>query len=144
MPDETNALPPGQKVATEVAEADFNRFTEAMDFNLDPKGWDDEDKKSFNDNKAIIIRAVEQGRLVFNENGEPVFSPSDGGDSFKFREPRGSDFTATDLKKQGHLIAKTNLMLARMTKQPLERFENMVNRDYKVCGAIISLFLGSR
>ena len=146
MSDETETLSAGQKVATTVAESEFERFTEAMDFNLDPKGWDDEDKKSFNDTKAILVRAIERGHLIINVDGEPVYTPQSGQDKtpITFHEPKGSHFTSTDMKKPGHIVGKTHLLLAQMTGCPIGRFESMVQRDYKVCTSVLGLFLGSR
>lgn len=142
MSDEKE-MPKGHVVALEVAEAEFSRFAETMDFNLDPSGWDDEEKKSFNDLRSTVVIAIEKGRITINDNGEPVFKPSEGED-LTFHEPRGRHLTATDLKKAGHLVAKQNLMMAQMTGKPIQLFENMVYRDYKVCTSIVALFLGSK
>ena len=64
-----------KKVATEVAEQEFVRFIEAMDLDVDPKDWSDDDKKSYEDTKRKIIRAMERGDLVINDDGVPQFTP---------------------------------------------------------------------
>lgn len=139
---EENALRPGQKVATEVAESEFARFAELMDFNLDPQGWDDDDKKASQDARATIVRAIETGKVSIDDNGQPIFTPTGASESLTFREPRGDDWTAMDLKKQGN--EKVIVMMARLTKQSPDFFKKMANRDFKVCGAIVGLFLLSR
>lgn len=130
-----------KKVATEVAEHEFVRFCEAMDLDTEPKG-DDEDLRSYNETKRRIVDAICEGRLVVDEDGQPVFTPSDGG-SITFYEPEGSSLLAMDQKKSGHNVGKSFAVLAAMTKQPAMRFSKMKNRDLKICQAVMVLFLGS-
>lgn len=130
-----------QKVAAEVAESEFLRFCEAMDLDTEPKG-DDEDLRSYMDCKRRIVGAIVDGRMVVDEHGQPVFSPSDGG-GITFYEPDGSALLAMDQKKQNHNVAKSYAVLAAMTKQPAMRFAKMKNRDLKICQAVMALFLGS-
>lgn len=129
-----------QVVAPEVAEAEFERFTEAMDLDVDPQGMDDEDKKGFIDCRRKVVNAIVEGRLVIDEKGQPVFTPSEGG-SITFREPRGSALMAMDSKKKGHDFSKLYATMAETTEQPITRFSKMANRDLKVCTAVMTLFL---
>lgn len=132
-----------QKVATEVAEQEFDRFVEAMDLDVDPAGMDDDDKASFKVAKRRIITGIERGQIVVDEKGQPVFTPSMGNTSaIVFYEPRGASLMASDQKKKGHDVAKMLATLADMTKQPPARFSDMVNRDLKIVLALGNLFLG--
>ena len=129
-------------VAKDAAEVEFDRFVEMMDLDVDPEGWDDEDKKSFVDCKRKIIGAIMDGRLVVDDNGQPVFTPS-GKDAqpITFHEPTGASLIATDAKKQSHAAGKSMRFLADITQVPEVVFSKMASRDLKVCQSIVILFL---
>lgn len=130
------------RVGTEVCEAEFQKFVEAMDLDVDPKGMDEEDKESFVSCKRIMMRAMEDGSLVVNENGECVYTPKKGKtDPITFYEPTGASYMAMDSKKKGHDVSKTYATMADITHQDIIRFSKMANRDIKVCSAIVQLFL---
>jgi hypothetical protein len=138
-------LPAGQKVADDVAEAEFERFGEAMDLDFDKSHMDEEDKKGFDDLKRIILRALKDGSLVVNDDGCPVYKPKhpDSGDGpITFNEPKGAALKETDKKKKGHDVGKTYAFAAAMTGENESRFSNMASRDLKVCLAIVNLFMG--
>lgn len=131
------------KVAAEVAEAEFQRFLEAMDLTekVERKGLSQEDMQSLEETKATVIAAMKRGRLVIDEDGCPVYTPKSGGDAIRFHEPTGATLQAMDKFKKGQDMAKTFAVLAAMTKQSIGRFQNMPNRDLSVCQAIMVLFL---
>lgn len=129
------------KVAEEVAQAEFERFCETMDLDIDQAHMDAEDKASLEDARRRIVRAMMRGKLVVNNDGEPVLSPSDGGESITFRQLKGAHYMAIDKKKVGHNVERTHAMLAEQTRQSPQRFANMDGPDYKVCTAIITLFV---
>lgn len=133
-----------QKVATEVAEAEFARWAEGADLNFDPKGWDAEDKKSFTDSKNKLVRAIELGHLVVDDKGRFVYTPqaSDERDPIVFSEPDGGALMSMDQKKKGHDMAKMFALIASITGETEVRFAKMKSRDLKVCQAITALFLG--
>ena len=140
------ALEPGQKVATEVCESDFQRFCDTMDIDVDPKGQDDDDKQSLQDCKRKMMQAMERGFLVINEDGEPVYTPVGGDKDFRsaitFHEPKGEAWTARDGVKEGHDTKKLYASMASMTGLNVARFNRMAARDLKVCVAVALLFLG--
>lgn len=134
-----------QKVATEVAELEFQRFAEAMDLDLDASRWDEDDRKSFEDTKRRVMRAMESGALIINEKGEPVYTlrdpPAKSAESVTFHEPRGASYMEMDQKKKGHDVAKTHAVMANMTRTSPALFASLANRDYRVCTALMALFL---
>jgi len=130
-----------QKVATEVAEQEFERFIEAMDLDIDTSRMDVDDTRSFEEAKHIIVRAMERGSLVVDENGQPVYTLS-GGERITFYEPTGATFMAMDNKKRGQDVAKLVAIMADMTRQPAATFSKLPNRDFKVCRTLVTLFLG--
>lgn len=131
-------------ISIEVAEAEFTRFVEAMDLDVDPAEMDAEDRESFKQAKRRIVGALLAGSLVVTEQGEPVFTPvaSTNKDPITFYEPTGSVLMAADSAKKNHYMEKTLLMVVAMTRQDKSRFANMPHRDLKVCLSIAGLFLG--
>lgn len=128
-------------VDREVAEQEFERFADAMDLDVDPAGMDDDDRRGFEREKRIFLRAVQAGRLVVDEAGQPVYTPK-GGEPITFYEPTGATLMEMDRVKQGKAMKQTSVLLAAMTKQSPPRFANMKLRDYKVCQAIMAFFMG--
>ena len=52
------------KIVQEVAEAEFERFAELMDLDVNPSGMDAEDKKGFDQQKERIVSAIRSGSLA--------------------------------------------------------------------------------
>ncbi len=133
------------KIAKEVAEAEFDRFSEAMDLNLNTTVMDSEDLTQFNKQKDRIIQAVQSGALVFNEDGEAVYTPQHRNtkqkDPITFHERTGASLMAMDGKKKGHDVAKTFAVMGDMCKVHPNVFAGMVGSDGKVCEAIFALLM---
>jgi len=133
-----------QKIATEVAEQEFQRFLESMDLDVSPEGMDDDDRKSFEQAKRRFLAAVSSGNLVVNEKGEPVFTPraSEPSTPVTFYEPKGATLLAMDKGQKGHDMDKMFKVMAELTRENAPRFAKMAGRDIKVCLAIVGLYLG--
>lgn len=131
-------------VAKEVAEAEFERFADIMDLDIDPAGMDEEDKTGLEQNKKRIISAIQKGALVVNDKGEPVFTPqrTQGLEDITFHEPTGASLMAMDRKKKNHDISKMFATMADMTGGHSNSFSKMKMSDLKVCLAVTTLFLG--
>ena len=131
------------KVEREVAEAEFDRFAELMDIEVDTADMDEEDKKGFLEQRERIVKAVMSGALHVNESGEPVFTPTRTADAtaLTFHEPTGATLMAMDRKKRTEDVGKLFTTMADMTKQPAHAFSKMKMSDLKVCMAITTLFL---
>lgn len=130
-----------RKHSEEAALAEFERFAEAMDLDIDERGMDDEDRKGFYEARRIFVKAFVAGRLVVNEKGEPTYSPTDGKGDITFYEPTGASFMASDQKRSGHDVAKMHAIIADMTKTDGRRISQLPGRDYKAVQAIALLFL---
>lgn len=128
-------------VAEDAALAEFYRFVKAMDIDVDPKGMDDDDRKSFETARRRILRAIELGRLVIDEQGQPLYTPTDGTERITFYEPTGASLMAMDQKKRDHNVSKMFATMSDLTRRPITAFSSMKNRDLKVCLAITNLFL---
>lgn len=135
------------KVSVEVATAEFNRFADCMDLDLDEKMMTDEDKVDFSALKSQFIRAVVSGHITLNDEGEPTIHfklpPSDdeADQKITFFEPDGACFLALDKGKKNADMAKQYLMMGDICKCAHTLFAKLKNRDLKVCKMVLALFL---
>lgn len=132
-----------QKVAHDVALDEFNRFCESMDIDNNTEAMTEEDAKSFEEPKGVIIRAIMEGSLLINDDGEPEYTPKNSPKvgNLTFREPNGADYMAMDRKKEGQNIAKMWTLAESVTKSAPGTIANLRNRDLKVVRAIMQLFM---
>lgn len=128
------------KVAADVAEAEFDRFCLVFELDVDPAQMDEKDKASFRQHKAVVTNAIRRGRLTFDGESRPVFRTSEGVE-LVFNEPRGKNIKAMDKQREGHNVSSEIAILAEITEKPPVTFENMLNRDWKVCNAFFTLFM---
>lgn len=133
------------KIDAETAGVEFENWAGAMDLDLDESAMDEDDKAGFLRQKKRIIKAIRRGALIFNENGEAVYTPQRPGSLHKepitFRERTGASIMAMDGKKKGHDAAKMYAVLADMCKVHAKTFAGMVGEDVKVCEAIFALLM---
>lgn len=132
------------KVAREVAEAEFDRFIESNAIILDLGDSSEDDRKEVGVQRARIVGAVMAGSLVFDENGEPIFTPQRTPDAepIHFREPTGAALMAMDRKKAGADIGKLYATMGEITGMHAKTFSSMKVADLHICMAITALFLG--
>jgi len=130
-------------VAPEMAEAEFDRFVDEMDLDVDTSVMDEEDRTSFDKQKRRIIKAMVNGSLIINENGEAVYAPqrSDIDSLITFHERTGASLMAMDNKKKNHDVAKTYAVMASMTKEHPGIFAKLKGTDIKVCEALYALLM---
>lgn len=133
------------KIDEAVAQQEFDRFVEAMDLMLDVSKMDAEDKTGFEKHKDRILRAMQRGDLVVNDNGEAVYTPvrptSKHKEPITFHERTGASILAMDSKKKNHDMAKTYAVMAQMCEVPAVVFSGLVGTDIKVCEAVYSLLM---
>jgi hypothetical protein len=129
-------------VAADVAAEEFNRWAEALDLDIAPEGMNEDDRRGFNEQKRLVIRAIEAGRLTINTEGLAVFKPRDKHEgAITFFEPNGAVVIKGRAQSDAERVAG---MVHKMTGEPMSRFEDMPVRDYKVCTAIVTLLLAAR
>lgn len=133
------------KIVLEVAEAEFDRFVELMDLDLDTADMDAEDLTGFNKQKNRIIRAIQRGHLTVNEKGEAVYAPFNPSSKHKeaitFHERTGASLMAMDGKKKNYDVAKTYAIMGSMCKLHQNVFAGLVGSDIKTCEALFSLLM---
>lgn len=132
-------------IAQDAAEAEFDRFSESMDLDLDISEMDAEDSTAFKKQKKRIIKSIMNGSLIVNDNGEAVFTPSNTRskhkEPFTFRERTGASLMAMDTKKNNHNVAKTYAVMADMCEVSPKVFSGLAGSDIKICEAIFALLM---
>jgi len=131
------------KIAREVAEAEFQRFADMMDLDVDTSDMTEEDRQAFEQQRDRLLAAIQAGALVINEEGEPVFTPTRTADAapITFREPTGASLMAMDKRKKTEDIAKLYAAMADMSGSHPSTFARMKMADLKIAMAITTLFL---
>lgn len=133
------------KVSKEVAEAEFERFADEMDIDIDTADMDAEDLTAFNKMCKKVIVAIGRGSLVINETGEAIYTPQNERSKHKeaitFHERTGASLMAMDGKKKGHDVKKMYAVLGDMCKQHSSVFAGLVGTDVKVCESLFALLM---
>jgi hypothetical protein len=130
-------------VAKEVAEAEFIRFTESMDLDVDKARMDADDQKSFDEARGIVVRAIERGTLSIDDKGQPVLQISlTDPKQLTFREPTGASFMSMDVKKRDAQIGRMFALMAEMTGTPEKTLAKLPQRDLRIARTLVTLFLG--
>ena len=132
------------KIDKETAEREFFRFGDEMELDFNESEMNPEELETFTEIKAKMIKAQMNGSLVFNDVGEPIFTPRRSGDvkPLHFREPTGASLMAMDQKKQNQQVGKLQMVMGELSKRPPVTFAKLALADFKVCSAIVTCFLG--
>jgi len=132
-------------VVKEVAENEFDRFTEEMGIDTDESGMDEEDLAGFNKQKRRIIGAIRNGSMTINDAGEAVFTPqrpnSKHKEAITFHERTGASLMAMDSKKKNQNVAKMYAVLADMCEVHTKVFAGLAGADIKICEALFALLM---
>lgn len=132
-------------IAQEVAEQEFDRFAEAMDIETDVTQMTEETEEMFTASRNKFIKAIVKGKLVVNENGEPVYTPvrSSNTSPITFKEPDGAALITNSRgrKKADDGVGQMYQIMGSMTGTGAGRFANMKLVESQDCMAIASLFI---
>jgi hypothetical protein len=135
-----------QAIATEVAQAEFQRFAKAWDIETDTKDMDVESREDFEKLSRTIVRAIEHGRASVNDDNGVDYqlsTPVGEIDSLTFRVPRGVDYMAMDTYKERETSRKMFAFMASTTKQSVKFFGSLSGADIKFAQAVTTLFMAS-
>jgi hypothetical protein len=132
------------KVSIEVAEAQFELFMEKWRLSAKLERMSDEQRDNYTRNRAVFIDAVMDGCLAVEDDGSPVFTPTDSEPrtQLRFKRPRGKTLMAIDDVKQEKQMRRTHAVLSAFTEQNGSVFANMYTSDLDVCYAIMNIALG--
>ncbi|UGC98015.1 hypothetical protein [Oceanospirillum phage vB_OsaM_PD0307] len=127
------------KVATEVAQQEFERWAETFEIDISTDAFDPEELKAFDGFKAKFIKRIETGALTIDDDGVIEFSPrGDDGDPLKFDEPTGALLSAR--QKNDTEIQAARRVLASWTGVAPKRFAEMKLRDFNFCSELLAFF----
>lgn len=132
-----------KQIPLELAQAEFDRWAEAMDLDLDPAYMDSEDRTSFERQKRRVINALQRGSLVISEAGEAVYTPqkSQNCEPLTFHERTGASLMAMDGKKKNQEASKTYAVMADICQTHPKTFAAMKGEDIKVCEALFAFLM---
>lgn len=134
------------KVDQKTAGEDFNRFADVWEIDTDVESMGEDDRKSFEEQKRKIVKAITIGRASVDTDGNIVYSlkdPVNGVDSVTLKMPRGEGYMEMDRYKEQASVHKFMAVMGSMTGKPVKVFSNMSGIDLKFCMAVSALFLAS-
>lgn len=129
----------------ETAEAELERWAEAMDLYFEDGNLSDEDRQALHKQKSKLIRALRLGTLVITDEGEARYAPQNKKSSHQepivFHERTGGSLMAIDGKAKNQDVKKMYAMMAELTGLPPKTFAGLVGIDIKTCEAIFVLLM---
>jgi hypothetical protein len=135
------------KVATEVAEQEFENWCDTWGIDFDESDFNEEEQEHFISLKKKIIKSIKSGRAVVVNDGESIEYtlrfPKGEIEKLVFEMPEGEAFTAMDKCKPNEFVKKQNQFIASMIKQPPKLLVKLKAVDLKFAQAVSSLFLAS-
>jgi hypothetical protein len=134
------------KVDQKTAEQDFSRFVDIWEIDSDVESMNEDDRKSFEEQKRKIVKAIVIGRASVDQDGNIAYSlkdPVNGLDSVTLKMPRGEGYMEMDRYKEQASVHKFMAVMGSMTGKPVKVFSNMSGIDLKFCMAVSALFLAS-
>lgn len=130
----------GDVLDRESAEAEFDRFVDSMNIDMDVTGIDENDKRDLLKDRAVVLRSLQKGTLVIDDSGFPIFTTMEN-EEIHFRYMTGQMLSAMDYAKKDHSVGKMYKSMAAATKKTEAFFNGMNLADVKVCMSIWNLFL---
>lgn len=128
------------QVDADTAQADFERWVDAMGLDLEvDASFDAEDKKNLSQCKATVLKALGRGVLFVDQCGQMCLKTSS--QTFTFRPPTGATMMATDRKGKDAEVLKTMTVLGELTGVHPKVFAAMPWNEVKVASAVMNLFL---
>ncbi|MCK5236211.1 MAG: hypothetical protein KAR06_04420 [Deltaproteobacteria bacterium] len=133
------------KIALEVAEAEFDRFTEIWDIEPDLSGFSAEEHDSFGAHKSRIVKEIRNGNAVIDDEGRVVYTLKYSKENSPLTElvfdvSRASK-AVMDQFKDRQAIRKTEAYIGSLVGQPPKTIHALDPRDQKFGEAVMLLFL---
>lgn len=132
-------------VDEQTAREEFERFAELMDLDLSTDDMSEDDKRSLDRQKKVVIEAIKTGHVTVDEEGQPTVHlkcPTEKLKTVTLYEPTGSTFLVRDTKKANQEVSKMFSMLQDMAHLKPGDLAPLKNRDMRVIQAFGALFLG--
>lgn len=122
-----------------TAEAEFDKWAEDWDLDLETDMDDPDSKSLLDDHKRRIVKGLIQGKLSIKDEEITLKTRADG--SVMFKVPTGAAYMELDRAKDSHTMKKMHNFMAAMTGKTPSFFAAMDGRDIKICQAVVSLFM---
>jgi hypothetical protein len=134
------------KIDLETAEAEFMRYCESNDFEIDETAMNDDEKESFADIKRRFIKCCREGRVEVDgmdlKYTVSKLSPEGfAGDVVTVKRPGGNAFMGMDNFKDRESVHKLHGFMSAMTGKEIKYFSKLDIADWKFLQAVSSLFL---
>lgn len=129
------------KIATEVAEQEFQRLCESNRVDTDTNEMDQDSLSDWLKLKQGVIRDLRLGTLVVGEDGKPTYTPEGSSKGFTFHAPTGATLLAGETYKGDRAVSNTYVALADLTRSDRGEFSKLHTIDVKACMRIMQLFL---
>lgn len=129
-------------VDRKTSEKEFDRFVEAMNIDMELIMMDENERGEARQSRERMIRAIEKGKMVVNEDGCAVcvglgFRDAD----LIFYKPKGAELLAMDRKKEHQTVGKMYSLLGAVTRTSDSLFAKMDYEDVKLCQAVVGFFM---
>lgn len=132
------------KIARDVAEAEFDRMCADRRVDTDETAMDGDDLDEFKKSKALIVRSIMRGDFIVGDNGECVYTPPvNGAKAITFYRTTGAALMASDDAADGKNAAKLALVMAEMTKTARGELSKLDIADFNLCSKVAQLFLAA-
>ena len=133
-----------RKISSEMSVQEFERFLDIWGIDGNTDEMTIEQKDLFFSHRKRIIRAIESGHAVINDDEtisysliKPVYNTTE----LKMKVPNGESFLEMDRFKENQGMHKAFALLAHSARKPVKIFSSMDGRDIQFFVAVSSLFL---
>lgn len=131
-----------QKIAADVAEAEFQKLCDLRRLDIDPDGMNAEEVESFGKLKSVILKALRAGSLIVNDDGSCVYTPPvPSAKSLTFYRATGASFMAMDTVAKGKEMGKMVAVITDMTRSNPGDVSKLEAPDFAFCSKLVNLFL---
>lgn len=127
------------KIAPEMAEAEFDRMCEMLDIDVSTDGEDDE--KSLAATRQTIVKAIQTGAMTIGDDGLPTLTTKAGA-AIAFTMPTGATLLEGDKAPEGHGTRRTYLLIGALTRGKFAPSKCTI-KETTILTQVMSLFLAA-
>lgn len=134
-------------MSEELALEEVKRWAELNDIDISGAGVGADGKQEFDAIVPRLVRAVQQGRLAVNDDGDFEYTVSArspegfAGETITLTAPNGAAYMALDKFKDEQGVHRTLALASAMTGKDIAWFGRLHNSDYKIVVYIVSFFI---
>lgn len=132
------------KIGPDVAAAEFERMCDANRIDRDPALWSDDDADGFAQLRTRILRDMQSGAIVVDDEGRPTYTPPGASKGLTFHKAKGATLIALETHAGTKGISNTLAAMAELTHVDRGEFARMDARDVHACVRLTTLFLADR